>query len=127
VASSTIEAKRVLIWENPNHTAGISAATTINVDTTQYNEFEVISTFVNALDSLTQTFKCPQGYKLNTALVSLDTTTTGYAAINYVCRQIDVGVDPNKIVIGAGYMFYQGALYAGWDARCVPQYIYGIK
>lgn len=127
MASSTIEAKRVLIWENPDHTAGVSTSTTITVDTTQYNEFEVISTFLNATDSISGTFKCPRGYKLDTALVSLDTTVTGYAAINYVCRPIDIGIDPNKIVIGAGYMFYQGALYSGWDARCVPQYIYGIK
>jgi hypothetical protein len=128
MAESKILAKRVLIWKNSSPAAEVATGVTITVDTTQYTSFEIECSFIPADYSQTVTTKCPSGHKTWVTILGVDTSTTGYAAINYVARPVDCGYDnANQIVIGAGYMIYQGTLYSGWASRAVPQCIYGIR
>ena len=70
-------------------------------------------------------FKYENNKSAAIANVSIDTSKSGTAAVNYSTRGFTFNSD--GITFESGNMIYNNSLYTSWDNRCVPKVIYGVK
>lgn len=91
----------------------------------QYDEIGIAHNFDGSGALLIEHFKYASGQGGSIANLSLDTGKSGTAAINYCTRGFTLESD--GITFQSGNMIYNNTLYTGWNNRCVPKYIYGIK
>ena len=115
MAVSTIQAERVLLWENPNPTAAFPAQF-INMDLSGYSRVEVVAKHWSNADM--------QAIAQSEALAYGEITILNGSNGHFAFRDWQGYTD--KIYVGAGRDFYSTSSSAT-DNAAIPLRIYGIK
>lgn len=117
-----------LLWENASPTSSFTPQTLSNVDLSKYEEIEIWHTFIDTIaDNITiQRFKnyTVNNYLRNTFL-NAETSASVTTFLNACSRKFSI--TENGITFEESNMIYNGSVYAGWNSRCIPLKIYGIK
>ena len=112
-----------LLWTNPNSTLAESDVVVGDLSAYRFIDIECYYTEANDATSI-QRFSIGNGGILS--ILAFDTSGSALNCVNYTTRRFS-WKNSTTIHFQSGNMVYTSSPYIGWDNRCVPRRIWGVK